>query len=78
MRKVFDPRYRAVIERLVAARRKLDLNQTELGQRIGRPQLFVSRYETGERRLDFIEFFDVARALELDPGELLAQSQDFD
>ncbi|MER9508809.1 transcriptional regulator [Mesorhizobium sp. M0579] len=40
---------------------------------LGRPQSFVAKYEGGERRLDVIEFLDVAEALGIDPCELLAQ-----
>ena len=36
---------------------------------------FVSRVELGERRLDVIEFLDFARALQLDPVELIATFQ---
>lgn len=40
--------------------------------RLGRPQSFVSKYETGERRLDVIEFLEVADALTLDPASIIA------
>ncbi|MBC6434798.1 helix-turn-helix transcriptional regulator, partial [Nostoc sp. HG1] len=31
------------------------------------PQSYVSKYERGERRLDVIEFLQVAQVLEIDP-----------
>lgn len=39
------------------------LTQAELAERVGRPQSFVSKYETGERRLDVLELREVCRAL---------------
>jgi transcriptional regulator with XRE-family HTH domain len=48
----------------------MKLSQQELAKRLGRHQQFVSRYETGERRLDVVEFVDIARVLGCDPGEL--------
>lgn len=67
-----DPRYREAIERLVAARREAGLSQAGLADAIGRHQQFVSRYEIGERRLDFIEFIDIASALGVDGLSILA------
>ena len=66
-----DERYRALIELLVARRKELGLSQAKLAERIGNHQQFVGRYETGERRLDVIEFADIARALDLDPPQVL-------
>jgi transcriptional regulator with XRE-family HTH domain len=66
-----EPRYREVIGRLVEARRALGLSQEALANRLGRHQQFVSRYEIGERRLDIVEFADVARALGIDPAALV-------
>lgn len=66
-----DQRYRDVIERLRTRRRELGLSQEELADRIGLHKQFVSRVELGERRLDIVEFVDLARALGLDPGTLI-------
>ncbi|WP_369596550.1 helix-turn-helix domain-containing protein [Belnapia rosea] len=60
-------------ELLAKERRSMGLTQTELAERLDRPQSFVSKYETGERRLDVIEFLEVALILQLNPGKLLAE-----
>lgn len=60
-------------ELLVEARKKADLTQAELSSRLNRPQSFVSKYERGERRLDVLEFREVARGLRIDPIEFLAK-----
>lgn len=39
------------------------LTQTDVAQRLGRPQSFVSKYESGERRLDILELREVCRAI---------------
>lgn len=39
------------------------ISQTELGDRLGLRQTYVSKYETGERRLDFVEAVNVCEAL---------------
>jgi transcriptional regulator with XRE-family HTH domain len=65
-RGIHDSRYRWVIERLVEARKKLGLSQQAVAQRLGKPQQYVSRYETGERRLDIFEYLDVAKVLSID------------
>jgi transcriptional regulator with XRE-family HTH domain len=69
-----DDRYRALITHLVEARKAQGLSQQHLAERLGRHQQFVSRYEIGERRLDVVEFADVARALYLDAAELITST----
>jgi transcriptional regulator with XRE-family HTH domain len=58
---------------LTRARQRAGLKQSDLAEKLGRPQAFVSRYETGERRLDVIEFLEVARALAVEPAEILGK-----
>lgn len=47
------------------------MTQVEVAKRLQVPQSFVSKYESGERRLDVIELRHVADALQVPPGALL-------
>lgn len=49
------------------------MTQAELARALGRPQSFVSKFERGERRLDVIEFLEVASALSLDPKRVIVE-----
>jgi transcriptional regulator with XRE-family HTH domain len=42
---------------------KAGLRQSDVAARLGRPQSFVSKYESGERRLDLVELWTVCRVL---------------
>jgi len=70
---IHDSRYRWVVERLVQERKKKGLSQAAVAALLGKPQQYVSRYETGERRLDIFEFFDAASALEVDGLKLVGE-----
>ncbi|OFJ47798.1 transcriptional regulator [Janthinobacterium lividum] len=52
------------------ARERQGLTQTELANRLGKPQSFVSKYESGERRLDLVEFLVVCAALGVEAAAL--------
>lgn len=41
------------------------LSQVALAKRIGRPQSFVSKYESGSRRLDITELFEICAACDV-------------
>lgn len=68
---VYTKRYKQFREILIAARKAKAISQTALADQLGRVQTFVSKYERGERRLDVIEFIDVADALGIDPHKVL-------
>ena len=42
------------------------LTQSELASRLSRDQTFVSKYESGERRLDVLELREVCQAIGID------------
>lgn len=58
---------------LIRARKQARLTQAGLAAKLERPQSFVAKYEGGERRLDVIEFLEVARAIGFNPSKLLAE-----
>lgn len=60
---------------LVAAREESGLTQVQVAGRLRKPQSYVSKIERGERRLDIIEFFELAEILKIDPIEFLQTLQ---
>jgi transcriptional regulator with XRE-family HTH domain len=62
---VLEEKYRIFRELLISARRTSGLTQSQLASKLHRQQSYVSKYENGERRLDVLEFLEVADELKL-------------
>ena len=68
---IHSPQHTKLRELLVAARKKAGLTQQDVANQLGRPQSFVAKYEGGERRLDVVEFLQVAAVLGADPARIV-------
>ena len=68
-----SPRQARLQELLIQKRAAAGLTQEEVARRLRRPQSFVSKYETGERRLDVVELIEVAKAIGVDARRLIAE-----
>jgi transcriptional regulator with XRE-family HTH domain len=55
------PEYRRFMARLREARRRAGLTQVEVAARLRAPQSYVSKCESGERRVDVVELAEFAR-----------------
>lgn len=66
--------YLDIIKGLALARQKLKISQAELASRLGRPQSYVGKTESGARRLDVYEFAVYCKVLEVDPVLLLSRT----
>lgn len=64
---IYSPEYRSLVERLRSRREELGLSQSEVARTLGWPQQRLSAVEAGARRLDVIEFFELASELGLTP-----------
>lgn len=53
-------------------RERADLSQRQLCRLLGREHTFVSKYESGERRIDIVEFYWICKACDAAP-ELAAR-----
>lgn len=49
------------------------LSQEDLAARLGRSQIYVSRCELGERRVDLIEWLEFMRGCRTDPHAFINQ-----
>lgn len=67
----YRERYRRFLGRLREARQQAELTQVEAARRLGKPQAFVSKCESGERRVDFIELLALADLYEVDSSFFL-------
>ena len=56
---------------MTLARREAGVTQMELSRALGKPQSFVSKYESGERRLDVVEFITICEALSIAPTRII-------
>jgi len=67
-----DP-YKKVRELLIRERKRAGLSQAALAERLGKPQSYVSKCELGERRVDVVEFVEIADALGVDAAALVEE-----
>lgn len=58
---------------LVEARLSAGLTQSEVAAKLKQPQSYVSKYERGERRLDVVEFLEVARIIGFNPIAIISE-----
>jgi len=63
--------YRKLLPLLKKIREDSGLSQQALSRKLRKPQSWISRTETGERRIDILEFAAWAVACEVDPARVL-------
>lgn len=64
-------RHNTLIALLVEKREAAGLTQTELAAKLGEYQSFVARLESGQRRVDVVEFLELAELLNFDPAKAI-------
>ncbi|AMV41746.1 helix-turn-helix domain-containing protein [Paraburkholderia caribensis] len=70
---IHDPRNQRIAALLTSIRKERGLLQEDVATRLERPQSFVSKYESGIRRLDIVELLNILGALEADPHDFIDQ-----
>ena len=65
---IFTSSYRIFLELLIQMRKKQNVTQSILAEKLKKPQSYVSKYESAERRLDVIETYEILKALKIQPS----------
>lgn len=73
---IHSERHKKLRALLVEARKAAGLTQTVVAERLGKPPSYVAKYEGGDRRLDILEFLDVAAAIGFDPAWFIQALRD--
>lgn len=71
------PRQQFLLSLLIKARKAKGLTQADVAAALGKPQSFVAKYENAERRIDVIEFVDIAAALGVPTAAILEKIESF-
>ena len=64
---------RALLKQL---RTNAQLTQADLAKKLKQPQSFVSKYESGERRLDILELQSICTVLEISLADFVKKLED--
>lgn len=72
-RSTHHPSYQLFLERLRAARKAAGTTQEVLAERLGNHQVFVSKLERGERRMDIIDLHEYCAAAGIDFGKFVLE-----
>ncbi|WP_037146937.1 helix-turn-helix domain-containing protein [Rhizobium phaseoli] len=70
-------RHKALIALLIEKWEAAGLTQIELANKLGEYQSFVARLESGQRRVDVVEFLELSEILDFDPYKALQTVSDF-
>lgn len=70
-----DPaaQYERFCRLLVKCRKKVGVSQEAVAEKLGRRQAYVSKCERGMRRMNFIEFIEMAHAVGYDPCDFIKE-----
>lgn len=71
MKSIYTKDQKKLLQLLKSIRKESGVTQLELAQKLNVPQSFVSKYESGERRLDLIELKQVCFKLKIDLQEFV-------
>jgi transcriptional regulator with XRE-family HTH domain len=71
----FSDRYKKLLSLLVKTREEAGVRQSDVARKLGVPQSYVSKVESGERRLDVVEFIRLAEASGSDPVRIVRAVQ---
>ena len=72
MKTIYRKEYVSILLFLKSARIKKNLSQEELASLLGKDQTYVSKYESGIRRLDVVEVFDICKALDINMKDIIS------
>ena len=61
--------HKVLVDLIVAKREAAGLTQAQLAEKLGEYQSFVARLESGQRRIDVVEFLKLAEILRFDPAK---------
>lgn len=58
---IHSPEYQGFLKQMIKAREEAGLTQVQVAERLNKPQSYISKCESGERRIDITELAKFAK-----------------
>ncbi|MCK9614716.1 MAG: helix-turn-helix domain-containing protein [Candidatus Omnitrophica bacterium] len=58
---IYTKGHKALVDKLIEARQDMGLNQEDVAKLLGRTQSYVSKIESGQRRIDIMQLKEFAK-----------------
>lgn len=71
MSSIHSKEYKQLIERLIKARKDAGMTQFEVSKLLGKPQSYISKIETSQRRIDILEIKALIKIYGFDLSKVL-------
>lgn len=72
MKTIYQDRYQLLVAELVRIRKDRGLTQAQLAKKLDKPQSYVAKIETKDRKMDVLEFVVLCEILAVSPCDVLA------
>ncbi len=71
MSSIHSKEYKELIERLIKARKEAGFTQVQVSKKLKKPQSYVSKIETCQRRIDILEAKALAKIYNADIADII-------
>ncbi len=71
MKTIYQEPYLRLVQALVQARKNAGLTQTQVAEKLSKPQSYIAKVEGADRKLDVMEFVELCQAIDADATVLI-------
>lgn len=71
MKTIYQEPYLRLVQALVRARKNAGLTQTQVAEKLSKPQSYIAKVEGADRKLDVMEFVELCQAIDADATVLI-------
>ena len=68
---IYSTEHKNLVKRLIEAREDAGLDQTAVAKRLGRTQSYISKLESGQRRIDLVQLNKLAKIYKKSMGDFI-------
>ena len=68
---IYTKVHKSLVKKLMKARRGARLTQKEVAKKVGRTQSYISKLESGQRRIDIVQIKELAAIYKKNPKQFI-------